>query len=379
MQPEEPRPRPYVRSDEGARILVVEDVPVTLEFVRFILAESRYRVSTATTVGEGLRALEEEPPDLVVLDLLLPDANGLELCRALRLLPAGEDIPVLIITGDDSPTSHSAAVRAGADDFLRKPILPAELQTRVRSLLRLRRLRQQLRLDVEAILDLQVRQEEMVQFVMHDLKNMLGALLISVELAEEDTRGTDWRKHQHRMATGARNLQETVSMFLDLSLADHANLALQPEEISARAWLHKAVAEFSNLGSRRRHPYEVTLEGLTTVNGDAHLLRRAIFNLLDNASRIAPEDSPIHVRAEAAPDGTRWRLMVCDQGPGVPEDLKERIFERFVRADAPASPRGGKGLGLAFCKLVAELHGGTIRVEDHQPMGSRFIFDLPLG
>jgi signal transduction histidine kinase len=286
---------------------------------------------------------------------------------------------VLIITGDDNPLSHSAAVREGADDFLRKPILPAELQTRVRSLLRLRRLRQQLRLDVEAILELQVRQEEMVQFVMHDLKNMLGALLISVELAEEDTRGTEWRRHLLRMATGARSLQEMVSMFLDLSLADHANLTLQPEEIPARTWLHTTVGEFSNLGSRRRHPYEVTLEGLTGFRGDAHLLRRAVFNLLDNASRIAPEDSPIHIRAEAGPDGASWRLLVCDQGPGVPENMKERIFERFVQADAPASPRGGKGLGLAFCKLVAELHGGTIRVEDHQPAGSRFILDLPLG
>ena len=139
--PEFPTQLPYVRADEGKEILVVEDHPVTMEYVRFALTEARYRVRGAATVAEAMRAMAERLPDLLVLDLLLPDAHGLDICSHLRALPAAEDIPILIITGDERPQSHAEAVRAGADDFLRKPILAAELQSRVRSLLRLRRLR----------------------------------------------------------------------------------------------------------------------------------------------------------------------------------------------------------------------------------------------
>lgn len=376
--PEIPTQRPYVRADEGKEILVVEDHPVTMEFVRFALREARYKVRSAASAAEALRAMDQRLPDLLVLDLLLPDAHGLDICTHLRALPAAEDIPILIITGDERPQSHAEAVRAGADDFLRKPILAAELQSRVRSLLRLRRLRQHLRREKDDLLDLQMRQEEMVQFVMHDMKNMLGALLATADLSEESGNEADWQVHRRRMVACTRSLQGMVSNFLDLSLADQTITPLHLEEVPALAWLVQSVSEFDNFGTRRRHRFEVAVAGVSQVWVDPYLLRRALFNLLDNATRFAPEGSIIVVRADVDATGNRCHLSVSDQGLGVPNDLKQRIFDRLFLVESADKAARGKGLGLAFCKLVAERHHGEIRVEDNAPAGSRFILDIPL-
>lgn len=370
--------RSYVRADDGSHILVIEDHPVTLEFVRFALNEYGYRVSTAMSTEEGIQALDDCLPDLVVLDLLLPGAHGLDVCKHLRGIQDAADIPVLVITEDDRPQSHGEAVRAGVDDFLRKPILATELQTRVRSLLRLRRLRRQLRTEKEAIRTLQVQQEQMVQFVMHDIKNLLGALLTRAGLLETEQGEVEWRRHTQAMAGCARSLQDMLANFLDLTLADHAS-PLRLDPLPLRPWLKQVVGEFENFGARRKHAFEVTVEDVDNLHGNPHLLRRTLFNLLDNASRFAPEASPIHVHASATTQGDQVCLSVSDLGPGVPDDIKERIFERLFLVEGSGLGHSGRGLGLAFCKLVAQRHGGEIHVEDNQPCGSRFVLRLPMG
>ena len=364
--------RSYRRLDHGARVLVVEDVPVTLEFLCAVLEESSYQVRRAATAAEALAALAEELPDLLVLDLHLPDLHGLEICRQLRHRLGGEDIPVLVVTVEDSPSGHAEAVRAGADDFLRKPIVAVELQTRARSLIRLRYLRRELRADREAILQMQAQKDGLVQFVVHDLKNLLAAVQASLDLMVAETGGGPNERHQARLGTSLRTMRAMVTDLLDLSMADRAELVADVGTFELGPWLAQVVQEFEPLAARGNRRIVLDPVGPGTVEADPHLLRRVVSNLLENAIRFAPAETAIRV-AGRVEGGVR--IEVGNEGEPVPDHLKQEIFERFARG--PQRTHGGRGLGLAFCRLVLDMHRGRIWVEDQQPRGSRFILEMP--
>jgi len=362
------------RADTGSRVLVVEDIPVTRQFLRVLLEDGGYQVTLAATAAEAMAALERGLPELLGLDLLLPDQNGLEVCRKLRTLPGGDDIPVLVITIDERAETHAEAIRAGVDDFLRKPLLPTELKTRVRSLIRLSQLRAELRRDRDAILSLQARKDELFQFVVHDLRNMTTSLLACVDLMGRDPSPAQCERQRLRIGETTHSMARMVQSMLDLSLHEQAGLQPKPECILLGPWLRHVSLELESLYQRRNQVLEVQVEAALGVEADPQLLERVIFNVVENASKYGPEGGTI--RLEATKVGEWLRLCVIDGGSPIPPDMRERIFDRFIRLDAGTRP--GRGLGLAFCRLVADLHGGHIRMEEAAPKGNRFVLELPL-
>jgi signal transduction histidine kinase len=298
-------------------------------------------------------------------------------------------------------------VRAGADDFLRKPLMPVELQTRARSLIRLRQLRAELRRDRDAILSLQSQKEKLLQFVVHDLKNMLGSLLGSVDLM--DPGGSPiLARHRERLEETVLSMQSMVQSMLDLSVHEQAGLVPRPERIQVAPWLERLRQELEPAIRRGGQTLAFHVAADLELEADPQLLYRALFNLVQNASKFSPSGSEVrltasvvdrrgdgalpshHVgvheegrRASFASEGSPLvhagclRFEVADLGDGVPAPMKERIFDRFVRLDGSFRGHAGSGLGLAFCDLVTQLHQGRIWVEDNAPRGSRFLLELP--
>lgn len=364
------------RSDHGSRVLVIEDTSVTREFLRALLQDAGYQVTLASTAFEGAVALKQELPDLLMLDLLLPDQNGLEVCRFLRGLPGGDDVPVLIITVDDRSETHAEAVHAGADDFLRKPLLQAELRTRVRSLIRLRQLRTELRRDRDAILSLQSRKDELVQFLVHDLRNMAGGLLACVDFLEIDTTAEHCERQRKRISEITHGMIRMIQSMLDLSVNDHTGLQPQPERLRMEEWLKPVANEIEPLCRRSAQDLKLEVMADLMVEADPQLLERLVLNLVENASKYGPKGGTILLEATQV-DG-RLRLSVTDEGERIPDPLRERVFDRFARATDSPGRIVGRGLGLAFCRLVAELHNGRIWLEDRGPTGNRFVLEIPL-
>ena len=369
------------------KVLVVDDNAMNRQVAEGHLVAAGYAVILAESGEEGLAALEARAPDLVLLDVLMPGLDGFETCKRMKQLPKGKDAPVVFLTALGDLGSHQKAIESGADDFLTKPINRTELLIRVRSLMWVKHLRDELtqgydliRSQRDALLQAQRQKAELSALVVHDLKNPLTAILVNVEfLVQQASLAADDRAALSDVFSAAQAMHRMVINLLDISRSEDGMLIPKLGEVA----LAHMVEEVCGAVGRRSAEQGIKLAhevGVDTVTADRDLLRRLIENLLDNAIKYAPGGGTIEVRVSPSTDGT-CEIHVNDQGPGVPLESREKIFEKYAQLDrhGGAHASHSRGLGLAFCRLAAEAHGGRIWVEENRPRGSSFRVRLPRG
>jgi|GEM_PF-249221 len=368
----------FRRADHGARVLVVDDDPLARLSVRAMLERGHYQVETADGGAEGLALLSSYSPELVLLDIQMPDMDGLEVCRRIREMPNGELLPILFLTGDESPDLHAQAFQAKGDDFLRKPVLSAELIVRIRSLMRLKRLQSEIQADRDNLLNLQKQREQLFEFIVHDLKNPLSAIQMGLDLLDaKDENDPNAQGQIHRLRGTARYMGRMIENILDIGRAEQVGLELHKTLIPLSSWIPNLLKEVESQAHYRNHELSWSCPAELEVEADQEFLRRLLLNLLDNALKYSPSGS--HTWIEARSTDHCVRIEVRDQGHGIPEHLRGEIFGKFVRlAGRGHDTPSGSGLGLAFCQLVAEAHEGRIWAEENSPRGSVFLVEIPL-
>lgn len=374
--------RPNLQEHVKSKVLVVDDNAENRALAHATLSDEGHDVVLAATGEDGVRAFEAERPDCVLLDVRMPGTDGFAVCAKIRSLPSGAEIPIIFLTALRDVDTFDRALRAGCDDFLTKPFRPAELVVRVETALRLRRMSAELREHYalvrrqrDDLMRLQLQKERLTTFVIHDLKNPLNAMDLHAQILLGDVElGESTRASVQGIRKGIRSLLRLILNLLDISKSEEGQLAPRLGDVDLEG-LVSEVLDAHDLTIRAR----VTLSRTINVRGlraDADLLRRVLENLVDNAIRYAPEGSEVRVTTVRRTTGIEIR--VADSGPGIAPDLREKVFERFAQVDAgELSVRATNGLGLTFCKLAIEAHGGTIWVEDGMP-GAVFCTRLPL-
>ena len=365
------------RADHGARILVVDDDALTCRSVRAMLERGYYQVETASNGAEALELLESYKPDLVLLDIQMPVMDGLEACSRIRARPGGDLVPIIFLTGDERQDIHALAFQAKGDDFLRKPVLSVELIVRIRSLMRLKRLQAEIQAERDNLLDLHKQREQLFQFIVHDLKNPLSAIQMGLELLGERDDNTPTSQAQiQRLRDTSHAMGRMIQNILDIGRAEEVGLELRKTRFSLRAWIPQLLQEVEAQARHRNQKVAWECPVDLEVEADREFLRRLLLNLLDNALKFSPSGSRTEIEARATQESVR--LEVRDQGPGIPEPMREQVFGKFIRLDGTeGNALSGSGLGLAFCQLVAEAHGGRIWVEGNTPEGSVFVLEIP--
>jgi signal transduction histidine kinase len=357
-----------------ARLLVADDDAADRQLMRACLLADGHEIVEATT-GEGaLARAAATPVDLALVDIIMPGLNGFETTVRLKQLAGDEFLPVVLVSSLPDPSSRVLGLRMGADDFLAKPIDRSELRARVNNLLSLRSKEHELHQRHRELLELQRFRDEMSALLVHDLKNPISVVLTNLEHVLASSRlEPDVREPLADARLGAQRTLRLLANLLDVARSDAGRLVAQRTPQRLHALVAPLVERYRRVTEPRQVTVELTIAETLELPLDGDLLTRVIENILDNSLRYTPVGGRIRIDA-ARVDG-RVRLQVGNSGPPIPVAARERIFDKFARAD-PGLRGSNIGLGLYFCRLAVEAHGGAIHVEEQAGLPTVFVIDL---
>ena len=349
---------------QGSSILVVDDEPLNRVVMRASLTGCQ--VIEAENGRRALEVLEKTPVDLVLLDIMMPEMDGYEVCRRIKETPREGYLPVLLVSALGDQADRNRGLEAGADDFVGKPFDRRELLLRVTAFLRLREQDRVIRKQLADLARMQAAKDDLVALIVHDLRSPLSGVVAYLQLLQEEVTGraaNDVKMALQSADTALSRLEET----LQVRLLEEGRLAVRREPVTLPAIVSETLASIEAMARRK---------GVALARLDGKLVRRSMENLLSNALKYTPSGGDVRLSVRARP--AEVEIEVADRGPGIPDELKGSLFEKFGSVEVKrGGVRKGFGLGLYLVKLVAQGHGGEVSVEDRPGGGS--VFRMILG
>lgn len=373
------------KNETPGSVLIVDDLPANIRLLAGILKIEGFEVTTAQSGAAALELLRERVPDVVLLDIMMPEMDGFEVCARIRGEAATANLPVVMVTALQETPDRVRALEAGADDFLTKPVEEVEVVARIRSLVRAKRERDALEEAYRAVKRAESLRDSLAEMLVHDLRTPLTTMLASLDLLQTGATGPLAPVQQQvtdMCMRGTRHLLCLVNELLDIAKLESGEMKLHAENLVAA----EVVAEARSHVEAQAKEAGITLEveippAMPTLWADGDLLCRVLINLLGNAVKFAPSGSAVRVKVEIKGKGEAAALLfsVRDNGEGIAPEDQGRIFEKFGQAQSRREGRRhSTGLGLTFCRLAVEAHEGKIWVQSARGQGSTFWVSLPL-
>jgi two-component system sensor histidine kinase/response regulator len=357
------------------KILVVEDDQNISDFVRSALEADGFAVDSSGTVADAVKCYARNVPDIVIMDIDLPDGSGLEACRQIGL-GARVDTPFIFLSARDDLAMRLEAFQIGAHDYILKPFAVAEMLARVKVQLKIKRLHDELcRKNYDLEVTSKARQD-VADMIVHDLKTPLTSIMGTLQIIKARGLISDgqYSKFVDTADSAADFMLLMLNDLLDVGRAESGNLKAEPAPVDLQEFFEKLNRLFDLRQERSGIKIQFrAADDAKTIISDQNLLFRILVNLISNAMKISKKGSSVELDAVRA--GAGVRISVLDRGSGVPEASKKAIFEKYSSGQ-PKTLDGGTGIGLTFCRLAARALGGRVWVEDRPGGGSAFIVEL---
>jgi two-component system sensor histidine kinase/response regulator len=356
------------------RVLIVDDEAISRDTLRAQLEADDIDVVCTAGGRETLQRMPELVPDVILLDVMMPDMDGYDLCRQLKQSPSYRHIPVILVTALDSVNDRVRGLEAGADEFVTKPVTRTELQARVRTMLRIKTQYD----DLERLLELR---QALSYMIVHDLRNPLAAVMLYLQLLKRKGGvAPDQLRYLELALTESQKMSNFLDDMLMLAKMERGKLTLSRSPLFIDRVVNHVREKFEPLAEAQgvsltarvqEQPYALT--------ADVTLFQRVVENLVGNALKFAPVQTTVTIiveypRTQATTNGTRdaaqLRVSVQDQGRGIPPGDMVRMFDQYEAVFMKEHGKSELGLELAFCRMVAEAHGGRIYAGNNSDRGA---------
>jgi CheY-like chemotaxis protein/nitrogen-specific signal transduction histidine kinase/HPt (histidine-containing phosphotransfer) domain-containing protein len=390
------------------RLLLIDDDSEVHSLLGGCLAKEPWDLAHATSGADGLRLAWSKPPDLILLDLGLPDADGFEILAQLKADARSEALPVIVLTGWNSTADKLRAFDLGATDYVTKPFEMRELRARLRAVLRAKQLQDQLAHANEQLVLARVAAEganraksEFLANVSHEIRTPLNGVIATAGLVLDSPLNAEQRELVNTMRQSGEALLAIINDLLDFSKIESGRLELERRPFEVRASVQEVLDLFAAKAGERRLELAWFVEDRVppVVVGDGNRVRQVLANLVSNAIKFTSRgevvvevglgsppglaDAPAAAPAAAGGEAlNRLHFRVRDTGIGIAAGKMARLFQPFVQADASTSREyGGTGLGLAISANLVRLMGGRLWGDSEERRGSTFhvVLDLPSG
>jgi len=368
-------------SQVTADILIVDDTPANLQFLATLLKMRGHKTRAALNGELALQAIKNQVPDLILLDVHMPDIDGIEVCRRIKANPASADIPVIFVSGEHETLNKIKAFSSGGVDYITRPFQIDEVLSRVSTHLDLRQQREQLKNTMRRMQELETLRDNLVHMIIHDLRNPLWAIenyleLIKTDDAESLTPKTTSFLREVRAQTG--NMIDMINSILDVNKMEGGTLPLNLSKCDLIDLCRQVIQSMEPIRRSRALSLDPEVSPINAMI-DIGLIRRLLTILINNAIRATrEEDGCISLSVHQKNDFVR--IKVKDNGRLIPAEEHFNIFDKYVQVNSALNGKGryAPGLGLPFCKLVAEFHGGRAGIENTPDSGNIFWVEFPI-
>lgn len=361
-----------------SNIFVVDDSADNRFLLQALLEDEGYQITTFESGQDMLDVVVEAQPDLILLDIMMPQMSGYEATRKLRSIEKLPFIPILLVTAHER-SNVVEGLDTGADDFIRKPFNADELLARVRALLRLKQ-------SVDAEREITQQRDDFVSRLTHDLRTPLVAANRMLTLVNQEAFGDVSQDAKNAIAQTVRNNDHLLSMVNTLLEvyryeAGRKEMAIAP--FNLKRLIEEVVAELQPLALEKHLELKIEdgvepqdNERRYTCMGDRFEFRRVLVNLIGNALKFT-EAGFVSIGFTKTPphDPIYWCITVQDTGPGISEEDQTEIFSWFRPGK---HRRSGSGLGLHLSQRIIRTHGGTLSLSSTVGQGSTFTVELPI-